>query len=390
MSSLAQEESRSISENVTWGQRKRFADGKVSMPYKHFLGYRKSENGEPEIVPEEAEVVRRIYRLFLEGQTPYGIKRVLEEEHVPTPAGRETWQTATILSILTNEKYKGDALLQKTFCTDFLTKKMKVNEGEVRQYYVENSHPAIIEPEVFDMAQDELVRRKQSGRSHHGTSCFAGKLVCGCCCGLYGSKVWHSNSKYRRVIWQCNAKFKGKQKCDTPHLTEESIQQKFLAAFNGLLADRDFIITDTKELMARLTDTTGLEEEAARLRNEMAGISQSVRTLIDRNARSGIDQQDYESEYQRMAERFAELENQLKDIEAEYDRRKMQRSALINFLKTLKSTQAPIADFTSQLWNALVEKATVNADGSVVFTFRLPPVIFIQVSRFPCASLVIL
>ena len=172
------------------------------------------------------------------------------------------------------------------------------------------------------------------------------------------------------MIWQCNAKFKGRQKCDTPHLTEESIQQKFLAAFNGLLADRDFIITDTKELMARLTDTTGLEEEAARLRNEMAGISQSVRALIDRNAQSSIDQQDYESEYQRMTERFAELENQLKDIEAECDRRKMQRSALINFLKTLKSTQAPITDFTPQLWNALVEKATVDADGSVVFTFR--------------------
>ena len=238
------------------------------------------------------------------------------------------------------------------------------------QYYVENSHPAIIEPEVFDMAQDELVRRKQAGRSHHGTSCFAGKLVCGCCGGLYGSKVWHSNSKYRRVIWQCNAKFKGKQKCDTPHLTEESIQQKFLAAFNGLLADRDFIIEDTKELLTRLTDTTSLEEEATRLRNEMSSISQSVRALIDRNARNGIDQQDYESEYQRMTERFAELENRLKGIEAECDRRKMQRSALINFLKTLKSTQAPITDFTPQLWNALVEKATVNADGSVVFTFR--------------------
>ena len=189
MSSLAQEESRSISENVTWGCRKRFADGKVSMPYKNFLGYRKGGNGEPEIVPEEAEVVRRIYRLFLEGQTPYGIKQILEAEHIPTPTGKQTWQPATILSILTNEKYKGDALLQKTFCTDFLTKKMKVNEGEVPQYYVENSHPAIIEPEVFDMAQDELARRKQAGRSHHGTSCFAGKLVCGCCGGLYGSKV---------------------------------------------------------------------------------------------------------------------------------------------------------------------------------------------------------
>ena len=133
--------------------------------------------------------------LLLEGQTPYGIKRILERAHVPTPAGKETWQTATILSILTNEKYKGDALLQKTFCTDFLTKKMKVNEGEVPQYYVENSHPAIVEPEVFDLVQEELARRKQAGRSHRGTSCFAGKLVCGCCGGLYGSKVWHSTDQ---------------------------------------------------------------------------------------------------------------------------------------------------------------------------------------------------
>ena len=340
------------------------------MPYKNFLGYRKGENGEPEIVPEEAEVVRRIYRLFLEGQTSYGIKQILEAEHTPTPAGKQTWQTATILSILTNEKYKGDALLQKTFCTDFLTKKMKVNEGEVPQYYVENSHPAIIEPEVFDMAQDELARRKQAGRSHHGTSCFAGKLVCGCCGGLYGSKVWHSTDKYRRVIWQCNGKFKGKEKCDTPHLTEEAIQRKFLAAFNELLENRDFILEDTKELIVRLTDTSDLEEEAARLRNEMAGISQSVRALIDRNARSGVDQNEYEREYQGMTERFAELEKRLKGIEAECDRRRIQRSALTGFLKTLKTTQAPIAGFTPQLWNALVEKAAVNADGSMVFTFR--------------------
>ena len=131
-------------------------------------------------------------------------------------------------------------------------------------------------------------------RSHHGTSCFAGKLVCGCCGGLYGSKVWHSTDKYRRVIWQCNGKFKGKDKCDTPHLTEEAIQRKFLAAFNALLENRDFIIEDTKELMARLTDTHGLEKEASHLRNEMAGISQSVRALIDRNARSGVEQGEYE------------------------------------------------------------------------------------------------
>jgi len=102
-------------------------------------------------------------------------------------------------------KHKCDALLQKTFCTDFLTKKMKANEGEVPQYYVENSHPAIVSAEMFDMVQEELARRKLMGRQHNGTSCFAGTIFCESCGGMYGSKVWHSNSKYRRVIWQCNA-----------------------------------------------------------------------------------------------------------------------------------------------------------------------------------------
>ena len=131
MSSMAQEESRSISENVTWGMRKRFAAGKVSMPYKRFLGYRKGEDGLPEIIEEEAKIVLRIYRLFLEGKTPYGIAEILMADGIPSPAGKKKWLTNTILSILTNEKFKGDAILQKTFCTDFLNKTMKVNEGEV-------------------------------------------------------------------------------------------------------------------------------------------------------------------------------------------------------------------------------------------------------------------
>lgn len=131
MSSLAQEESRSISENVTWGQRKRFADGKVSMPYKHFLGYDKGEDGTPVINSEEAETVRLIYQLFLEGKTPAGICNYLDKSGTLTPSGRLKWSQTTVSSILSNEKYKGDALLQKRFTVDFLMKKMKVNEGEV-------------------------------------------------------------------------------------------------------------------------------------------------------------------------------------------------------------------------------------------------------------------
>ena len=133
MRSLAQEESRSISENVTWGQRKRFADGKVSMPYKQFLGYEKGEDGTPVINEEEAAIVRLIYRLFLEGKTPAGICRYLDQKSIPTPSGKQKWSQTTIDSILSNEKYKGDALLQKKFTTDFLTKKMKSTRVRCQQ-----------------------------------------------------------------------------------------------------------------------------------------------------------------------------------------------------------------------------------------------------------------
>ena len=150
MSSLAQEESRSISENVTWGQRKRFADGKVSIPYGQFLGYRKGVDGLPEIVPEQAEIVRSIYRMCIEGKSTNAIAKYLTQQDIPTPAGKKVWQRATVESILRNEKYKGSALLQKTYTVDFLTKTMKVNEGEVPQYYVECSHPAIIEPSEWE------------------------------------------------------------------------------------------------------------------------------------------------------------------------------------------------------------------------------------------------
>ena len=171
MSSLAQEESRSISENVTWGQRKRMADGKVTMPYGRFLGYRKGEDGLPEIVPEEAEVVRLIYKSFMEGLSYYKIAKMLMEREIPAPAGGEKWHRRTVESILTNEKYKGSALLQKKFTMDFLTKKQKVNEGEVPQYFVEHSHDAIIEPEEFELVQAEIERRKGLGKEYSGSSC---------------------------------------------------------------------------------------------------------------------------------------------------------------------------------------------------------------------------
>lgn len=150
MSSLAQEESRSISENCTWGQRKRFADGKITVPFQRFLGYDRGPDGNLVVNPEQAVIVKSIYSMFLQGMSYHGIAKKLTADVIPTPGGKEKWSISTVKSILSNEKYKGDALLQKSYTVDFLTKKTKVNEGEIPQYYVEDNHEAIIDPEVFD------------------------------------------------------------------------------------------------------------------------------------------------------------------------------------------------------------------------------------------------
>ena len=264
MSSLAQEESRSISENVTWGQRKRFADGKVSLPYKNFLGYEKGKDGVPKIVEKEAKTVRLIYRLFLEGKTISAITKHLTDNKIPTPAGKEKWYTTTVRSILTNEKYKGDALLQKCYTIDFLTKKTKKNEGEVPQYYVKQSHEAIISPEIYDLVQDELKKREQAKVNHSCRSIFSSKIICRECGGFYGPKVWHSTDKYRKIIWQCNNKFKNKEKCKTPNLTEEQIKEAFVKEFNRLIVNKDEIIKDCENAILELTNTENIDNESKR------------------------------------------------------------------------------------------------------------------------------
>ena len=160
MSSLAQEESRSISENTRWGMRKAFQNGKVFVPYKHFLGYEKGCNGELQVNPEQAKTVRLIYQLFLDGLAFYGIAAELTRRKIPTPYGNAVWNAITVKNILKNEKYRGDALLQKKYSRDFLDQKMLLNKGEVPQYYIKGNHEAIIEPEIFDQVQEEMKRRK--------------------------------------------------------------------------------------------------------------------------------------------------------------------------------------------------------------------------------------
>ena len=273
MSSIAQEESRNISENVTWGMRKRFADGKVTMPYGQFMGYRRGKDGTPEVVEAEADVVRTIFRRFLEGATPAMISRELNLAGIPCPSRKSLlseneaevakarkktsrWGTSTVENILTNEKYKGDAILQKTYCTDYLLKTFVVNDGSVvPKYYAQNSHPAIVSPEVFDLAQQELAWRRSLNGRYSGRSCFASRVVCGDCGAFYGSKVWHSTDEYRRTIWRCNNKYAGETKCATPHVTQEALEKAFVQVIQQMLSQKDRILTACREALDEAFDT---------------------------------------------------------------------------------------------------------------------------------------
>jgi site-specific DNA recombinase len=370
MSSLAQEESRSISENVTWGQRKRFADGKVCVPFRRFLGYDRGEDGNLVLNKEEAPIIKRIYGMFLQGMTPYGIAKKLTEDGILTPAKKKNWSAGTVRSILTNEKYKGDALLQKSYTVDFLTKKKKVNEGEIPQYYVENNHEAIIDSAIFDMVQRELEARQAGKNRHSGTHIFAGKIKCAQCGSWYGSKVWHSNSKYRRVVWQCNHKFDGDEKCKTPHLDEETIKEVFIKATNKLLEDKDEIIANFKILETTAFNTENLENKKYKLQNELEVVADLIQNIIHENAHTALDQEEYQRRYDGLVERFdtakADLELTTEEIKDKITRHKN----LEIFLNELKNQDELIAEFDPLLWNGLVDYVTVFEEDEVQVSFK--------------------
>lgn len=371
MSSLAQEESRSISENVTWGQRKRFSDGKVSMPYKSFLGYEKGEGKDaaPVINQEQAVVVRRIYAEFMNGKTVSGIAKMLTEEGIPTPRGGSTWNPAVIKSILTNEKYKGAALLQKCFTTDFLAHKMKKNEGEIPQYYVEHSHEAIITPEEWDAVQNEFERRKTIGRAYSGADVLANKLVCGDCGSFYGAKVWHSTSKYRKVIWRCNKKYGKENPCTSHTVDEENVKQRFLTAFNSIYENKDSILSAVLEIKEILTNTTELENEIAELITEMQVVVKLTEECISENSRKAQNQQMFNSQYNGLLERYETAKNKHEELVLARDRKHRQGQQIDRFIEQLKDRTELLTEFDDKLWLTTVDKAVVRNDGVIEFHF---------------------
>ena len=387
MSSIAQEESRNISENVTWGMRKRFADGKVSMPYKQFMGYRRGKNGMPEIVEAEAQIIRTIFRRFLEGATPAIIARELNVTGIPCPSRKSLlgeneneaekarkktarWSPSTIESILTNEKYKGDAILQKTYCTDYIRKTFVVNDGsEIPKYYAQNSHPAIISAEVFDLTQMELGWRRSLKGSYSGKSCFASRIVCGDCGAFYGSKVWHSTDEYRRTIWRCNNKYGGDAKCSTPHITQEELEKAFVSVMQKVISEKDAIFAICREVLDEVLDTSELDRSAMLLQEQTMLISARARRLVEENARVRRDQDEYQREYDALAVEHEKLSRQMQEVEAQKKDKADRRRQIEVFLRTLEE-QEKCMRFEPYAFVALVDKVIVGQPRTLEFIFR--------------------
>ena len=250
MMSQAQEESASMSKIIRWGQVRRFEKGKVSYHYDSFLGYKKGADGEPEIDEEQAAVVRRIFARYLMGHSTYRISKDLMADGIETARGNSVWSSNAVRAILQNEKYMGDALLQKTYCSDFFTHQRRMNNGELPKYYVHDCHPAIIDRATFQKAQEEMARRaslrKTSSRTKTELGKFSGKyaftelLVCGECGSPYRRVLWMPNGK-RRYVWRCiNRLEHGKRICKgSPTLEEPELQTAVTAAMNEMFHQRE-------------------------------------------------------------------------------------------------------------------------------------------------------
>jgi DNA invertase Pin-like site-specific DNA recombinase len=368
MSSLAQEESRSISENVTWGKKKNMADGKIVLPYKNFLGYERGQDGVPQIVEAEANIVRQIYRLYLDGKTIRNIVRYLTTQGIPTPGGKKQWSVSTVKSILTNEKYKGDARLQKTYTADFLSKTRRKNEGKLNQYYIENSHPAIIDHETFNLVQSEIQKRQLNRRRLNNNSPFAAKIICGECGGYYGSKVWHSNSKYRNQIWLCNRKYADGQVCQTPNLREDEIKLAFVQAINQILGDKEQSITRVEQQLPLLADTAELQKEMEKLQAEHDTLLSRMQHYIGADKRER--DQEHIDHYRAMDEKLKKLGPQVNQLKDKILGQSIRKEKIRRFLKELRQVDNLITEFDEKLWNDTIELVTVHSDKTLSFRFK--------------------
>jgi len=354
MGCFAQAESESISKNVTWGKQKAYRDGKVVFQYKHFLGYKKGVDGKPEIIPEEAETIKLIYRLYLDGLSLKGICDELESKGILTSQKKTNWTYGVIKNILTNEKYVGDALLQKTFITDYITKKVKKNNGERAKYLVSNHHTPIIDREVFNQVQEEMARRSSKRKVSDKTTTENGKysskyalselLICGDCGTPYRRTTWAKKEK-KKTVWRCiNRLENGTKYCSkSPTLEEIRLHNAILDALNQYFNCKDEtmgILKNNIENVLEYDDSQNIIVMESRLKELNNVVSDLLKLSVNTGSESN-----YEVEFQKISSEINALKKQIETEKSKQKSSKYNSTRVNEIMEFLNSHNGMLTQF---------------------------------------------
>ena len=370
-SGFAQAESESLRGNIIKGKQFSMREGIVHFQYKKLLGYRRGADGQPEIVPEEAETVRRIYSRYLEGASEGEIKKELEADNVPTAAGLTGWSHRVIHSILTNEKYMGDALLQKTFVTDCISKRVVKNQGELPMYYIENNHQGIVPRELFQRVQEEIARRtskrkvmQKTGKTEQGK--YSAKyalselLVCGECGTPYKRCTWARNGK-KRIVWRCVSRLEfGRKYChSSPTLDEDKLHTAIVAALNRYGASRAEVIEDALAIAGIVQSRSGKDGVSLlALQDRLKELSAEQTVLLDR-VLEDMDNAELNAQLKALAEEKQSILDQIAAYQQDEEQQALQASRQRERDEWLEQQDLKFMVYDDIITRRFVEKITV-------------------------------
>ena len=383
LGAFAQSESESISANVRWGKRQAMKEGKAIINYKHLYGYRKGADGRPEIIPEQADVVRKIYDLFLSGTPIRGILEHLNANNIPNVSGESQWAKNAVNSILTNEKYCGDVLLQKTYIDDCINKKVKKNTGQLPMYLVQNHHEGIISRETFDAAQAELARRNAgkspskkkapTGRSRYSSKdALSDRLYCGECGTRYQRCTWRNRDGSKRIVWRCVSRVDyGNKYChDSPTLDEEPLHRAILAAINGAVKDKENIIYNLKSAMEKeLAPAAGQQLSLSDIDNQLEQLNTEFSKVLAEASESG-DQAAYSDRFREIMQKQTALKAQRDEIQRMLAESGKAAAHIEQCRQAAETTPATITEWDEALIRQVVESVTVETCNEVIVALK--------------------
>ena len=380
-SGFAQAESESLSSNIQLGIRMAMKEGKVNFHYRSMLGYRRGADGKPEIVPEEAEVVRRIYRRYLEGCSEGQIQRELTQDGIATAKGVKAWSHQIVHNILTNEKYAGDALLQKTFTTDCISKKVKKNTGELPQYYIKDNHPAIIPRDIYQQVQEEMARRtskrkilQKSGKTEQGKYsakyALSERLVCGECGSPYKRCTWARNG-VKRIVWRCVSRLEfGKKYChNSPSMAEDKLHTAILTVLNRVVEASDGLQDELAETLRKACAPEGEGNNLLELERELEMLIARQNTLLDQ-ALANMDDLTITEQLKAMLEEKQHLQAQVDAAKKETVSRISENSRMVEYAAYLKEHLNGFPHYNDEIIRKIIERITVVDTETIRIKFR--------------------